>query len=134
MVNRTRKDWSLKLDDAIWALRTAFKTPIGTLPIALCMAKHALPVELEHKAWWAIKELNMDLHLAGEARKERLVELEKLCFDAYENSRLYKKQTKKWHDHRMQQREFRVGDKLTMRATLRYLSNCEKLGEMSVSK
>ncbi|XP_010684450.1 uncharacterized protein LOC104899011 [Beta vulgaris subsp. vulgaris] len=56
----------------------------------------------------------MDLHLAGDARKERLVELEELRFDAYESSRLYKEQTKKWHDHRIQQREFRVGDKVLL--------------------
>ncbi|XP_048490641.1 uncharacterized protein LOC125492320 [Beta vulgaris subsp. vulgaris] len=53
----------------------------------------------------------MDLHLAGDARKEKQVELEELKFDAYESSRLYKEQTKKWHDHRIQQRECRVGDK-----------------------
>ncbi|XP_048497975.1 uncharacterized protein LOC125496532 [Beta vulgaris subsp. vulgaris] len=56
----------------------------------------------------------MDLHLAGDARKERLVEHEELRFDAYESSRLYKEQTKKWHDHRIQQREFWDGDKVLL--------------------
>lgn len=76
MVNASRKDWSFKLDKALWAYRTAYKTPIGVSPFKLVYEKSChLPVELEHKAYWAFKILNFDMKKAGEKRVLDLHEL-----------------------------------------------------------
>ena len=63
-VNRSTKNWSKKLDDALWAYRTAYKNPMGMSPYKMVYGKAChLPLELEHKAYWAIKELNMTSNL-----------------------------------------------------------------------
>ncbi|GJV05325.1 reverse transcriptase domain-containing protein [Tanacetum coccineum] len=75
-VGENRASWSDKLDDALWAFRTAYKTPIGCTPYKLVYGKSChLPVELEHKAYWALKHANFDLKTAGDHRKLQLNEL-----------------------------------------------------------
>ncbi|GJW99184.1 putative ribonuclease H-like domain-containing protein [Tanacetum coccineum] len=96
------KGWSEKLNDALWAFRTAYKTPTRCTPFRLVYGKAChLPIEIEHKAHWALKPCNMDLRLASKSRLMQLNELAKLRDGAYENTRIYKERTKKWHDSRL---------------------------------
>ena len=98
-VSTSKKDWSVKLDDALWAHKTAYKYHIGMSPYRLVFRKpFHLPLELEYKALWAIKKLNCDFKATKEKRLLQLNELEELKNKAYGNARIYKDKTKRWHD------------------------------------
>ena len=110
-LSTSRKDWSVKLDDALWAYRTAYKSPIGKSPYGLVFGKPChLPLELEYKAMWAIKKLNCNFKAAKEKRLFQMNELEELRNEAYDNVRIYKDKIKKWHDQKIMWKEFRVGE------------------------
>ncbi|GJY81646.1 reverse transcriptase domain-containing protein [Tanacetum coccineum] len=114
-VGENRASWSDRLDDALWAFRTAYKTPIGCTPYKLVYGKPChLPIELEHRAYWALKHANFDLKTAGDHRKLQLNELNELRDQAYENSLIYKERTKKLHDSKDKKtkRIFNVGDQV----------------------
>ncbi|GJX16558.1 reverse transcriptase domain-containing protein [Tanacetum coccineum] len=114
-VGENRASWSDKLDDALWAFRTAFKTPIECTPYKLVYGKAChLPIKLEHKAYWALKNCNFDLKSAGDHQKVQMNELNELRDQAYENSLIYKEKTKKIHDSKIKNRVFNVGDRVLL--------------------
>nr|GEY79596.1 reverse transcriptase domain-containing protein [Tanacetum cinerariifolium] len=114
-IGENHASWSDKLDDALWAFRTALKTPIGCTPYKLVYEKAChLPIKLEHKAYWALKHAKFDLLTAGDHRKVQLNELNELRDQAYENSLIYQEKTYKIHDSKIKDRVFNVGDRVLL--------------------
>ncbi|GJW08007.1 reverse transcriptase domain-containing protein [Tanacetum coccineum] len=105
------KEWADKLDDALWAFRTTYKIPIGSTPFRIVYEKAChLPIELEHKAYWALKNINLDLDVAGKHRFLQLNQLDEFRTEAYEHSRASKERTKRWHDPKIMDKEFQEGE------------------------
>nr|GEZ18325.1 reverse transcriptase domain-containing protein [Tanacetum cinerariifolium] len=142
-VGENRASWSDKLDDALWAFRTAYKTLIGCTPYKLVYEKAShLPVELEHKSYWALKHANFDLKIAeklvtfplswstrptgtlkhanfdlktaGDHRKVQINELNELRDQACENSLIYKEKTNKLRDSKIKNCVFNIGDRVLL--------------------
>ncbi|CAM8934645.1 unnamed protein product [Rhodiola kirilowii] len=87
MVKPERKDWSQRLDEAMWAYRTADKMPIETSPFRLA---------------------------AGLDRKIQLCEIEELRLEAYEGQTDYRARTKLYHDKFIIRRKFEVGQQVLL--------------------
>jgi hypothetical protein len=82
-----------------------------------------LPLELEHEAFWAVRELNRYFKLVGKKRLFDLSSLDEWSNEAYENARLFKEKVKQWHDKRILKREFHVGEKVLLyRSLLRFFA------------
>nr|GEV26403.1 hypothetical protein [Tanacetum cinerariifolium] len=93
-IGENHASWSEKLDDALWAFRTAYKTPIGCTPYKLVYGKEChLSIELKHKAYWALKQANFDLAIAGDHWKEKM---------------------KRIHDSKIKNCVFNVGDRVLL--------------------
>nr|XP_009610233.1 uncharacterized protein LOC104103967 [Nicotiana tomentosiformis]XP_016451986.1 PREDICTED: uncharacterized protein LOC107776583 [Nicotiana tabacum] len=114
-VSLNRKDCAAKLDDALLAYITVYKIPSGASPYKLVYGNAChLPVILEQKAYWAIKKLNMDFEAAGEKRLFQLNELDEFRLHSYENAKLCKEKTKRWHDKRIKPHHFEPGQKVLL--------------------
>jgi len=125
----SRKDMSIKLNEALRTYRTTYKTPIGISPFQLIYGKAChLLMELEYKVYWPLKTLNLDAKAVGEKRKLQIQELEEMRLNAYSSSKIYKERTKKYHDKKIVERNFHPGQSvLLFNSRLRLFLGSENL-------
>ena len=71
-----------------------------------------LPVELEHRAYWDIKNLNRSLNQAGKKRLLQLQELQELYNESYQNVKIYKAKNKAFHEKHINRKTFHIHDKV----------------------
>ncbi|KAF8106811.1 hypothetical protein N665_0131s0014 [Sinapis alba] len=103
------------MDDVLWAYQTVYKTPLGTIPFHLIYGKAChLPVELTHKAEWAIKKTNSDAKPATKKRLIQITKLDEIRHHPYENSKLYKERTKAYHDKKIISTHFEPNDQVLL--------------------
>ncbi|GJT15823.1 reverse transcriptase domain-containing protein [Tanacetum coccineum] len=115
-LSTSKRPLGRQLDDDIRDFRNCYNgSQIDVILHTSCLWKWChLPVELEHKAYWALKHANFDLKTAGDHRKFQLNELSELRDQAYENSLIYKEKIKKLHDSKIKNRIFNVGDQVLL--------------------
>jgi hypothetical protein len=113
-VNTSRKDWSMRINDSLRHI-ALHPNPMGTTPYKMFYGKAChLPLELEHRAFWAIKKFNYDFKATGEKRLLDIQDLDELRCEAYESARLFKEKVKRWHDKKIQKKESKQGDKVLL--------------------
>ncbi|XP_017976400.1 PREDICTED: uncharacterized protein LOC18598330 [Theobroma cacao] len=101
--NTSPRGWMI----ALWAYRTVYKTLIEMSPYKLVFEKAChFPVELKHNAYCVIKKLKFDLHVTGEKCLLQFIELDEFHLQAYENAKLYKERTKRWHEKKIIEHHF----------------------------
>ncbi|XP_052736062.1 uncharacterized protein LOC128197714 [Vigna angularis] len=104
-----------KLDDALWAYRTTMKTTIVLSPFQMVYGKAChLPVEMEHRALWALKFLNYDPSDTAEKRRRQIIELEEMWLHAYDSSKNYKENVKFYHDRKLIEKVFNPGQQVLL--------------------
>lgn len=108
MVNINLRNQSIKVYDALWEYRMAYKTPIWISPYRLCLVKVVIFRLRLKQSYWAINNLNFGLKASCERRKLKLNKLEEFRNKSYKSARIFKDHAKSWHDKNILRYEFHL--------------------------